>query len=167
MIEPLLWTYLTGNIELVESSFIIYAMTMNKNVHYFRSHCFLIDIMPLNICECIVQAKNNIGSLCFQIRINGGLDPGIDRLEIFWDFQFFFGTFRGLRWDLRSNLAKALPNRRLFILACSETWIWMNIITQIEMKLLIQFIVNDETIDYTCFKISAWFMKVLWCNIGQ
>ena len=166
MIEPLLWTYLTGNIELVESSFIIYAMTMNKNVHYFWSHCFLIDIMPLNICECIVQTKNNIGSLCFQIRINGGLDPDIDRLEIFTFFLVRWPVC-GLRRDLRLNLAKALPNRRLFILACSETWIWMDIITQIVMILLIQYIVNDETIGYTCFKISAWFMKVLWCNIGQ
>ena len=79
------------------------------------------------------------------------------------------GPNRGLRRDLGFHLDKALPNRRVLILACSETWIWIDNMANMVMILLIQFILGDENTFDTCLRIqsSAWFMKVSWYNIGQ
>ena len=160
LIKSLLWSYLTGYIELVKSSFVIDTMAMNENVYDFWSDCLLIDITPLNIGECIVQTENNV-----EFELKSNIDSRTTRSECLSGLC----PVRGLRRYLVFHLAKALPNKRVLILACSEIWIWIDKMTKIVKILLIQFILDDEMIYYTCLrnKILAWFMKVSWYNIGQ
>ena len=81
LIKSLLWSYLTGDIELVESSFVINTMTINENMYDFWSDCLPIDIMPLNIGECIVQTENYVDSKWIYTIKQGSLDyqPGFEK----------------------------------------------------------------------------------------
>ena len=111
MIESLFGADLTGNIELVKGSFIIYTVTIDENSHYFCSYSLFVDILPLDIGECSIQAKAT-----FTRVTQGCLDgPGWTPILGSW---FLF-----LKISDISNLDRAIPNSCLsfLILDCSET----------------------------------------------